>query len=63
MKDIILARLGEVALKGLNRGKFEQKLMGNLSRRLRAYGSFKIEQRQSCIFIEPVNENTDLEKL
>lgn len=61
MKDLILARLGEIALKGLNRGKFEQKLMSNLARRLRAIGSFKIQQKESRIWIEPQSEDVDLE--
>lgn len=62
MKDIILARLGEIALKGLNRGKFEQRLMSNLARRLRAIGSFHIVQKESRIWIEPQEENLDLEQ-
>ena len=29
MQDLILLKLGEIVLKGLNRRSFEQKLMGN----------------------------------
>jgi len=50
---IILARMGEIALKGLNRGKFEHQLMSNLSYRLRPYGSLRIFQSQSRLWIEP----------
>ena len=52
-ETIILARMGEIALKGLNRGKFEGKLMNNLRYRLRSFGSFHIFQSQSRIWIEP----------
>ena len=34
MNDIILLKLGEIVLKGLNRKSFEQKLIGNIRRRL-----------------------------
>ena len=34
MNDIILLKLGEIVLKGLNRRSFEQKLMANVRRRL-----------------------------
>ncbi len=59
-QDIILARMGEITLKGLNRGKFERRLIENLSRRLRALGRFSIEQSQSRIWIEPVGPVDDL---
>lgn len=62
MKDVILARLGEIALKGLNRGKFEQRLMSNLARRLRRIGTFQIMQKESRIWIVPQQEDVDLEE-
>ena len=36
MNEIILLKLGEMVLKGLNRRSFEDKLQANLHRRLRA---------------------------
>ena len=33
MREIILCKLGEVVLKGLNRRSFEDKLISNLRRR------------------------------
>ena len=33
MKEMILCKLGEVVLKGLNRRSFEDKLIANLRRR------------------------------
>ena len=50
---IILARMGEIALKGLNRGKFEHQLISNLTYRLRQLGNFYIFQSQSRLWIEP----------
>ncbi len=62
-QEIILARIGEITLKGMNRGKFEQQLIDNLRRRIRALGRFTIEQRQSRLWIEPVDPNTDIRPL
>lgn len=58
-ENVILASIGEIALKGLNRGKFEQRLIKNLAFRLSEYGSFKIAQRQSRIWVESNNQNID----
>ena len=38
MEEIILLKLGEVVLKGLNRRTFEDKLMANIRRRLQHCG-------------------------
>ena len=59
--EILLLKLGEVVLKGLNRRAFEDKLMSNVRRRVRACGSFQIYIRQSTIYVEPQNENCDIE--
>lgn len=52
---LILARLGEIALKGLNRHTFEQRLFKNLQKRLSAHGQFKIHQSDSRIWITPID--------
>ena len=54
--NVILARMGEVTLKGLNRGKFEIQLKSNLKYRLRQFGKLSIYQSQSRIWIEPKDE-------
>ena len=54
--NVILARMGEVTLKGLNRGRFESQLMGNLRYRLRQFGKLNIFQSQSRIWIEAKEE-------
>ena len=60
MHEIILCKLGEVVLKGLNRHSFEAKLMSNIRRRMQKFGKFKIYSRQSTIYVEPVGEDCDL---
>ena len=59
--EILLLKLGEVVLKGLNRRAFEDKLMSNVRRRVRTCGSFQIYIRQSTIYVEPQNETCDME--
>ena len=61
MHEIILCKLGEIVLKGLNRHSFEMKLMSNIRRRTQRYGKFKIYPRQSTIYVEPVEETCDLD--
>lgn len=52
MNDIILLKLGEIVLKGLNRKSFEQKLMGNIRRRLAPLGNFRVYCLQSTMYVE-----------
>ncbi|MCR5090518.1 MAG: tRNA 4-thiouridine(8) synthase ThiI [Oscillospiraceae bacterium] len=61
MNDIILCKLGEIILKGLNRRSFEQKLVGNIRRRLVGLGSFRVSCLQSTIYVEPADEAADLD--
>ena len=60
MKEIILAKYGEIALKGLNKSQFEAILVKNVKRRLSDLGQFKITRAQSIVFIEPLSEETDI---
>lgn len=61
MQEMILGKLGETALKGLNRHSFEEKLMTNLRRRLRHTGEFRITSRQSTFYIVPQGEQCDMD--
>ena len=61
MHEIILCKLGEVVLKGLNRHSFEMKLMSNIRRRTQRCGKFKIYSRQSTIYVETAEETCDLD--
>ena len=62
MQELFLLKLGEIVLKGMNRRNFERQLTSNLSRRLRPYGNFEISMVQSTIYVEPADENCDLER-
>ena len=61
MNEIILCKLGEVVLKGLNRRSFEMKLMSNLRRRTARFGRFRVYSKQSTIYVEPAGEACDLD--
>ena len=56
MKEIILVKNGELALKGLNRSSFEDILIKNLRRRLHPFGEFEFKKSQSTIMIIPAGE-------
>ena len=60
MKEMILCKLGEVVLKGLNRRSFEDKLISNLRRRTAKCGNWRIYSKQSTIYVEPVDDSCDL---
>lgn len=62
MQELFLLKLGEIVLKGMNRRNFERQLTSNLARRLRPYGNFEISMVQSTIYVEPADENCDLER-
>ncbi len=63
MKEIILLKDGELALKGLNRRTFEDILIKNIRQRLRyGVGEFKFTRAQSTTIIEPCDDNIDFEK-
>ncbi|MBE7016955.1 MAG: tRNA 4-thiouridine(8) synthase ThiI [Ruminococcaceae bacterium] len=61
MNDIILLKQGEIVLKGLNRRNFEQKLIANVVRRLREFGSFKVYALQSTVYVEPQDDSCDMD--
>ena len=42
MNEMILLKLGELVLKGLNRRSFEDKLQANIHRRLNGLGQFRV---------------------
>ena len=60
MQDMILLKQGEIVLKGLNRRGFEQKLVGNVVRRLKPFGNFTVYARQSTVYVEPKDESADV---
>ena len=61
MHEIFLMKLGEVVLKGANKRQFEGKLRSNVRRRMRPYGNFDVYIMQSTVYVEPMDEEADLE--
>ena len=59
MKEIILIKNGELALKGLNRSSFEDVLVKNLKYRIKKCGACEIKKSQSTITIEPLDDSFD----
>ena len=60
-QELFLLKMGEIVLKGLNRRRIEERLMGNLQRRLHPYGRFRAISRQSIVYVEPLEETCDLD--
>lgn len=61
MNEMILLKLGEMVLKGLNRRSFEDKLQANIYRRLNHLGQFRVYTRQSTTYVEPMTEECDMD--
>ena len=61
MQELILLKLGEVVLKGLNRHTFEDKLLANIRRRMKNYGNFNIYSKQSTIYVEPLEDSCNID--
>ena len=57
MKEIILIKNGDLALKGLNRMTFEDILIKNIRRKIGKLGDFSVRKAQSTIYIEPRHED------
>lgn len=62
MREVILIKNGEIVLKGLNRPTFEARLTGNIRRRLQSLGHYTLTRAQSAMFIEPQDEDFDLDE-
>ena len=61
MEEVLLLKCGELVLKGLNRGKFEERLLKIIRNRLRPVGEYNVHSSQSTIYVEPQNENCNME--
>ncbi|MBQ4628393.1 MAG: tRNA 4-thiouridine(8) synthase ThiI, partial [Clostridia bacterium] len=61
MNEIILLKLGEVVLKGLNRHRFESNLVKNVKRAVWPYGKPIVSDKQSTIFVQVEGEDADFD--
>ncbi len=62
MKEVILIKLGEIVLKGLNRKNFEDRLVKNIKHRLHPIGAFKVKNSQSIVTVMPVFDDIDMDE-
>lgn len=63
MKEIILIKEGEIAIKGLNKRSFEDAMVRNIRRRLSRLGKFEYERSQSTVVIRPLNDDVDFDEV
>lgn len=63
MKEIVLVKYGEMALKGLNKKTFEDMLTKNIKRRIKSLGRFICTSAQSTLYITPEEDNADLSEV
>ncbi len=61
MEQIILAKCGEIVLKGLNRNRFDLILMQNLKASLEDLGAFEISMAQSTVYVRSLS-GADMEE-
>ncbi len=62
MKEYILCKYGEIALKGLNKSNFESVLAKTVKRRLSGLGNFSVTRAQSTIYVEPLDDSCDMDE-
>lgn len=60
MKEVILLKFGEIALKGQNRGDFEALLLKNIRRRLEGLGGFDMWKAQSTVYVRFLDDRADI---
>lgn len=63
MKEIILCKYGEIALKGLNKSSFEGMMTKSVKYRLKRLGEFNIFRSQSTLYVEPLDEDIDVDEV
>ena len=62
MKEVIIIKLGEIVLKGLNRKSFEDRLIKNIKHRLHRVGPCKVKNSQSIITVTPIFDDVDIDE-
>ena len=63
MKEVLLCKYGEIVLKGANRAYFEDVLCKELRRRAKRCGEFEISRAQSTVYIEPQDDDADIDAM
>ncbi|MCI8500762.1 MAG: tRNA 4-thiouridine(8) synthase ThiI [Oscillospiraceae bacterium] len=62
MREILLIKDGEIALKGLNKSTFENILVKNIRRRIEDLGKVTIQKAQSTIYVKPAADDYDADE-
>lgn len=63
MKEVLLIKEGEIALKGLNKRNFEEAFIRNLRHRLKSLGEFEYRIAQSTVYVKPLSEDMDFDEV
>ena len=53
MREMLLLKCGELVLKGLNRNRFEERLLKTIRMRLKPLGEYKVYSKQATVYVEP----------
>ena len=61
MQEVLLLKCGELVLKGLNRRRFEDKLLRIVRDRMARIGAFDVWYMQSTLYVEPLEEGADMD--
>lgn len=62
MQNVLLAKYGEIALRGKNRHLIENKLLKTISKNLEKIGNYSVTKEQGRILIENKDNNFDYDK-
>ena len=60
--EVLLLKCGEMVLKGLNRSRFEERLLHVLRQRLAPCGKFSLYSMQSTVSVTPEDEDFDMDR-
>lgn len=59
INEIILAKYGEIVLKGNNKSSFERLLIQNIKKKLKSLGEFSVKRMQSTVYILPQDNSSE----
>lgn len=62
MRELLLIKDGEIALKGLNKSIFENILIKNIRRRIEDLGKVTVQKAQSTIYVKPAADDYDIDE-
>ena len=63
MNEVLLCKYGEIVLKGANRAYFEDALCRELRKRAKKCGNFDVSRSQSTVYVEPLDEFSDMDAM